>query len=96
MPLRLLLEAVPLCWVGRISYGVYLWHVPVFLIAKDSPLPGRQRTIIILAFTFAVASLSYYVMERPILRLKDRIGHPSSGRTNRHTVAPAAALAHSY
>jgi peptidoglycan/LPS O-acetylase OafA/YrhL len=38
LPLRLLLEAAPLRWTGRVSYGVYLWNIPFFVMASDLPL----------------------------------------------------------
>ncbi|MGH9962342.1 MAG: acyltransferase family protein, partial [Pyrinomonadaceae bacterium] len=40
---RLILESAPLVWIGRISYGVYLWHYPVFKSLKylSVPLPVK-------------------------------------------------------
>jgi peptidoglycan/LPS O-acetylase OafA/YrhL len=93
LPLRLLLEAAPLRWTGRVSYGVYLWNIPFFVMASDLPLLGWQQAIVMLAATFPVASLSYYVMERPILRLKDQTGLPLSGRMNGQFAIPATATA---
>jgi peptidoglycan/LPS O-acetylase OafA/YrhL len=63
-------------WVGRISYSVYLWHVPVAVLANRWYQPGNHvRTVGLLMFTIvgalALASCSYYAVERPFLRLKD-------------------------
>ncbi len=55
----------PLVAVGRISYGLYLWHY--LFIWWGLPLP------IALALTFAAAGLSYRFIEQPFLRLKDRL-----------------------
>lgn len=55
----------PLAFVGRISYGLYLWH---FLFI-GSGLPA----VVIVAASFAAAIASFYVIERPFLRMKDRL-----------------------
>jgi peptidoglycan/LPS O-acetylase OafA/YrhL len=67
----------PLAWVGRISYGLYLWHF-AFMLAFYGPLsllvPAYIRIPILFAGSFALAIASYYIVERPFLRLKDRLG----------------------
>jgi len=78
-PLRMLCEAAPLVWMGRISYGVYLWH-SVILWALRSwgiQLPGPMW-LLPMGVVFAVAALSYYAVERPLLRLKRRFSRVSS------------------
>lgn len=55
----------PLAYVGRISYGLYLWH---FLFIW-SGLPGAVIVIV----SFAAAIVSYAIVERPFLRMKDRL-----------------------
>lgn len=66
-------------WLGLISYGVFLWHHPIALKlteANDRGLFESFRMFGITAGTFALAvacaTLSYYGLERPILRYKDR------------------------
>ena len=66
------LELSPLVWVGRLSYGLYLWHWFIFETVK---IPGARFTVstmLKVALTFGVASASYYVVERPALRYKSR------------------------
>jgi peptidoglycan/LPS O-acetylase OafA/YrhL len=64
-------------WLGLISYGLYLWHVTVLQIGEEI---GFQRslhwhpflvvTALALLLTSAVAAASWYLAERPLLRLK--------------------------
>jgi peptidoglycan/LPS O-acetylase OafA/YrhL len=66
------LGSTPLVWMGRLSYGIYLWHYPIFLQAEKT-LGSKGRVVSIgasLAATFTVSSASYYLVERPLLRLK--------------------------
>ena len=63
-----LLTLPPLPSLGRISYGVYLWHWPVFL-ALTSARSGLDGWLLFLArccLTLAVAASSYTLLERPI------------------------------
>jgi peptidoglycan/LPS O-acetylase OafA/YrhL len=62
-------------WLGLVSYGLYLWHVTVLQALEDL---GFQRslhfhpfvvvTVVTLALTCAIAALSWYFAERPLLR----------------------------
>jgi peptidoglycan/LPS O-acetylase OafA/YrhL len=62
----------PLRFVGRISYSVYLWHWPliVFAAALYPTLAATvQARLLILTLTFAVATLSFYLVEQPGRRI---------------------------
>ena len=68
-----LLNTAPLVWLGRISYGLYLWHFPIFKVLQEAGLnpPGKYWYLYVgLALLPTVAS--YYLMERPLLGLKRR------------------------
>jgi peptidoglycan/LPS O-acetylase OafA/YrhL len=65
-----LLSFAPLVWIGQISYGVYLWHFPIFRVMQAFGLRGPVVLTAGGALTFAIAGLSYYVVEKPLLRLK--------------------------
>ncbi|HEY8546883.1 MAG TPA: acyltransferase family protein [Acidimicrobiales bacterium] len=60
----------PLRWLGRVSYGVYLWHWPVIVFMTPARL-GVDRwatDLARIATTLAVAELSYRILEMPIRR----------------------------
>jgi len=61
-------------YVGKISYGTYLWHVPLFalLSAERLHLAGYPLLAVRMAVTLVVASGSYYLVEEPIRRRRTR------------------------
>jgi peptidoglycan/LPS O-acetylase OafA/YrhL len=67
-PVGRVLAVRPVRWVGMISYGLYLWHWPV-QVALSEPrtgLSGWDLALVRLAVTFGIATLSFYLVERPI------------------------------
>jgi len=66
------LEFRPLVWMGQLSYGLYIWHYPIFRQFTRFDWAPFVVTLAKLALTFAVASASYYWLEMPFLRLKSR------------------------
>lgn len=77
-PVRRTLSIPPLVWLGRRSYGIYLFHVPVLEVLQAS-VPWRRSviTLAMLAITLVVAALSYRYVESPFLRWKNRLGPPA-------------------
>jgi peptidoglycan/LPS O-acetylase OafA/YrhL len=73
----LLLESTPLVCIGRVSYGLYLFHVPIIYWLQPAGLGWRHpaMTVLVVGLTAGTAILSFYCIERPCLRLKDRLGH---------------------
>jgi hypothetical protein len=66
-----LLGRQPLRWIGLRSYGIYLWHWPVFMVTRpqlDVPLDGIPLLALRLAATVVLADLSYRFVEIPIRR----------------------------
>ena len=59
------LSLSPLVWLGKISYGVYLWHWPVFqfVTADRSNLGGTALLGARLGLTLFIATISYLVVE---------------------------------
>ena len=68
------LDRTPLGYLGVISYGLYVLHVPVIWVVQSTIGGARQLVIasVSLGLTVAIAALSFHLMERPALRLKDR------------------------
>jgi hypothetical protein len=61
----------PLRYVGQRSYGLYLWHWPIFMVTRpmlDLPFDGPVVFALRLALTFGIAELSYRFFEIPIRR----------------------------
>jgi peptidoglycan/LPS O-acetylase OafA/YrhL len=70
---RQVLAHPAVAWIGLVSYGVFLWH---FAIGGEfSELPFVLAVPVVAALSIAVAALSYYLVERPILRLKNTSLH---------------------
>ncbi len=68
------LASPPMAYVGRISYGAYLWHWPliVFVTYLWGALGDEIRTILVLA-SLGLGALSYHLIETPIRRIDVRV-----------------------
>jgi peptidoglycan/LPS O-acetylase OafA/YrhL len=89
-PLTKVLSVKPLQALGVISYGVYLYHWPIFLWLGPNRLPDLSRSelfIVRVAVTIAIATASFYFIEKPVRTgVRIRIWWP-------RVVAPATAFA---
>jgi peptidoglycan/LPS O-acetylase OafA/YrhL len=70
-----ILSTSPLVYVGRISYGIYLYHMfaPNFLNALKAPeflRHGPLGFLVMMLTTLFVASASWFAIERPINSFK--------------------------
>ena len=84
----------PIAWLGLVSYGLYLWQVPLAIEINElldgrGPLPYLMTTLATFAATAVCAALSYYLVERPLLRRKAPRG---SSRAISARARPAAAV----
>ena len=53
---------------GRRSYGLYLYHWPVFVLCRDVAVPEWLRITLCLALTYTITEVSYCWMEIPVRR----------------------------
>lgn len=95
--LRAFLNIPVIAYLGVVSYGMYLWHYQIIQMVRSDwfgwpELGGRAVVLFPIAFvlTLAVATASWYLLERPILRVvkpRDRRGEGTSRRSNARNVA---------
>ena len=78
-----ILSVAPLRAVGRVSYGLYLWHMPAFLVVYryGSHLGALSRLLLGLTLAATFTYASWALVERPILRWKNRHLETRSGPT---------------
>ncbi len=64
-----LLALPPLPWIGRISYGMYLWHFPLYIYLSPvrTGLSGAPLAAVRVGTTIAISAASFYAVERPIM-----------------------------
>jgi peptidoglycan/LPS O-acetylase OafA/YrhL len=67
-PLRAGLGITPLAWIGRLSYGLYLFHWPiiVWLVPARVHIDGFALDALRVVVTFVAATISFYLIELPI------------------------------
>ncbi len=67
-----LLSWRPIEYVGRISYGVYLYHLILITVITSYGLPFSERMTLDVLLPLLLAGLSFELVEKPFLRLKER------------------------
>jgi len=93
---RLRWLTAPVAALGRYSYGIYIWHIFAASVAL-SLLPGRQLTgapaqLVEYGAAIAVGVLATVAVERPVLRLRDRL-FPAKDHAATEPAAPAPVTA---
>jgi peptidoglycan/LPS O-acetylase OafA/YrhL len=78
--IRKVLRSKPVVYLGLVSYGMFLWHWYILRIVADRldwPLyNGNWLVVVVLALPIVLvaASVSWFGLERPVLRLAHRVG----------------------
>lgn len=86
-----LLETKPFLFIGKISYSLYLWQELFFLHRRDdSFLRFLQSAPWNLIAVLACAILSYYIVEKPLMRLGHRLAPPATPGRNDLGNVPAS------
>jgi peptidoglycan/LPS O-acetylase OafA/YrhL len=96
-PLLAPLRWKPLCYLGLISYGVYMYHSPLYWAIDgygmsghawvyDQPWTTKAGKV---ALSLAVAIASWHLIEKPVLRLKDRFAYGRRTASNPEVEEPA-------
>jgi peptidoglycan/LPS O-acetylase OafA/YrhL len=72
--------------LGKISYGLYVYHFGIIAIVValfrkynlDYSLRSPQMLVVSFGATLLIATVSFYLLEKPIINLKDKIFRVSS------------------
>lgn len=91
--LALTLEWAPFKYLGRISYGVYLWQELLFTrhVNLGNPLGILESTPLRYAATLGIAMASYHFLERPLIKMGHKLAPPATpGRDDITNYVPNA------
>lgn len=72
-PVLAALRVKPLRWIGKVSYGLYLWHWPVReFVCPNVDTASPVRIIAAVVIASGITALSYYLVEKRFLKMKER------------------------
>lgn len=85
----------PLVWLGKVSYSLYLWHMIAFLwVMNNAFVPGKSARfdveLLEYGLAIAFAAISYYFIEQPFLKIKDRFAVMADSRAGKSGNEPKA------
>jgi peptidoglycan/LPS O-acetylase OafA/YrhL len=76
---RTVMEASTVLYIGKISYGLYVYHnfmlaIVLYYLLKRTAVPDyRLVALLATVATFAAAIVSWHLIERPVAQLKNRL-----------------------
>lgn len=73
-----LLSVGPVAYIGRISYGMYLWYFPIFAVMDRSStgLTGAGLFVVRCATDIVVAAISFHLVEQPVRGWRPQVRVP--------------------
>jgi hypothetical protein len=90
------LSLSPLAYIGRISYGMYLWYFPLFAVIDraSTGLAGANLFLVRCGADILIAAVSFHLVEQPVRGWRPRFGHRlPAGAATLATGAAAALVA---
>jgi peptidoglycan/LPS O-acetylase OafA/YrhL len=67
------LAAPVLVYIGKLSYGIYLWHFPLVILLRDLYLqPWWVTLVATLVFSLTLAALCLHFVDRPLRRCREK------------------------
>lgn len=70
-------QLVIIDWIGKISYSLYLWHMPILFVMKQSNILSHasmlNTVLIFIIILLAISSMSYYFIEEGGFRLRKKL-----------------------
>jgi peptidoglycan/LPS O-acetylase OafA/YrhL len=85
-PFHSLLRFPALVWIGKVSYGLYLWHNVVLAFVRQFQWPLWMQFFFYITLSLITTACSYYFLERPFLKLKERFAAPTADFENKSTI----------
>jgi peptidoglycan/LPS O-acetylase OafA/YrhL len=90
--LHRILERPEIVFLGKIFYGMYLWHLPIVLLMWHFSMSTVVRFSVGFPLTILLATVSYAYIERHFMRVRsDAVGRPKRFLEDARADAPAAA-----
>ena len=68
----------PVVLIGKLSYSIYLWHNPIWVFVSQKRFPDVPIVVLTLvewSLTAVAVVISYYLIEKPAMRLRKRFAH---------------------
>ena len=89
-PLQRLMSVPVLRWLGKLSYGFYLWHYPILLGLRQQSVDPTTILWLTPVLTLLAGTLSWHLVERPTSRaLRDRLAPTPPRRLPRRALSTA-------